>query len=341
MDFTLTKSQPKTIKLSEYFAFIKPKYVYVKLTPNNSIRNTNTHKLATTISSLYKSIWHNIKREREKIIKVMGKEFAVGTKYSYTVPCKVSYYIYIENQNVEFYFILPEQHLSIIKEKISDIWSSVTVDLVSEIPRFSEESLKYQLVYKKEDALSLASDRRDNDLLNSNLNIVDVLEEDDKVGLFYNFIPTGQFSWRSTYKNTIRKVESRLPVDRDKTGLAFIFKLFGSLIFSTFKSLNEAFSDFSGEDSKKKENSLVEKLVVKLNKDTLLSPSTIKKGSSMILNTQIIVLSDSKDSLRKRNNAISLAQSFDTISDDNRLIHRKISNKKSFNPNDFMIKELK
>lgn len=310
----------KNIKLSEVVRIVKPEYVYLKLTPSNSIRNQSTHKIAKTISSLYKNVIQNIKIEQHKIIKVFRKEFFLGTKYSFEINSKVGYYIYIEKKKVEFYFIVPKHYLSIIKEKLGDVWSNVTVEQVEKIPTFSENSTKQQLVYTKEDGLSLATDRTNNDLLNSQLNVVDILEEGDKVGIFYNFIPTSQFSWRASYENTVRKVKDNAPVDRNKVGFNYMLRMVIKLISSIMDSLGEA---IGGENKSKKEKTqclLLERTLERMNGGKQISPSTVKKANSTILNTQIVVMSESKDRIRERNNAKSLSQSFDTLIGDNRLV---------------------
>ena len=81
-----------------------------------------------------------------------------------------------------------------------------------------------QLVYAKEDALSLCVDRRDNELISNNLNIIDVLQDSDKVGIFYNFIPTTQYSWRANYKSSIDKYNSGNPIDKNKVNFIYVFK---------------------------------------------------------------------------------------------------------------------
>lgn len=209
-----------SIKFSNYLQIINPEYVYLKLTPNNSILNNFTHKIAKAINSLHKNILQNIKKERFKLVKFLGlkyfvlpyiKECELPTKWSFRVPTKVSFYVYMEKQRIDFYFIVPRHHLSIIKEKINDVWTNITVNEVETIPEFGEWATKYYLVYTKEDGLSLAVDRRTNELLESNLNIVDVMEEGDKAGIFYNFMPTSQNTWRSIYRLTIKKVSKGMP----------------------------------------------------------------------------------------------------------------------------------
>jgi hypothetical protein len=324
----------KSIKLRDYFNVVKPDYVYLKLTPNNSIKNTQTHKIARTIASLYKNVLESVRKERAKAVKVLRREFLVGTKYSFEINGKVSYYVYIEKQKVEFYFIIPRQHLSVIKERISDSWSNITVKEVeaTAVPQFSEHATKYQLAYAKEDALSLATDRRNNDLLNSNLNVIDVMEQGDRVGIFYNFLPTSQFSWRSTYEATIRKVKNNLPVDRDKMGVGYIVRMAIGLVSYLADMVGEV---LSGKEAKAGEQ-LFEQLIDRLNGGNKISDATRKKANATIVNTQVVVMSEASDKLRQRNNAKSLAQSFDTVSEDNRLVAK--SYRKQFEFTDYNIR---
>lgn len=322
----------RKIKLSDYVQIIKPDYVYLKLTPNNSIRNQSTHKIAKSISSIYRNIVQNIKKDEAKLIRIFKKEYLIGTKYSYEMSPKVSYYVYIEKKRVEFYFIIPKQHLTLIKEKISDSWTNITVKEVEDLPTFSEQSTKYQLAYTKEDGLSLATDRRNDDLLRSKLNVVDVMEEGDKVGVFYNFIPTTQFSWRSTYEATIRKVKRNLPTDRNKVGTAYLLKMLIGIVAGLFDDIGEV---FAGTKKKRDEYNSFEALIERLNGGKRISEATTKKATSTILNTQIVVMSESPDRLRERNNARSLAQAFETITEDNRLAAKPF--KKTFKLTDYSI----
>jgi len=332
----------KEIKLSDYFKIIHPEYIYLKLTPNNSIENKSTDRIAKSISTIFKGVTRHIKVEEGKLIKIypFKRQFMVGTRYSYQVSEKVSYFIFIEKQNVEFYFIIPKSYLSLIREKIRDSWANVTIKEVSDIPQFSEKSTKYQMVYSKEDALSLSIDRRNNELLSANLNVIDVLEDGDKVGIFYNFIPTNQFSWKSEYKNTIQKVRDGLPTDRQKVSISFLFKFLITIVVEISDILGEI---TTGKTSKKKgltTDNLVqmERVIERMNKSGV-SKSTYSKASDVILNTQIIILSESLDKLREINHAKSLAQSFEVINEEdggNSLRAKYYSQK--FSLNDYSIK---
>jgi hypothetical protein len=324
----------KRIKFSDYINVVKPSYVYLRLTPNNSIRNQSTHKIAKSIASLYRNITQNIRKEDAKVIKALGREFMLGTKYSVETNAKVAYYVYIEKKKVEFYFVIPRNYLTLIKEKISDSWSNITAKVVADMPSFSESATKYSLAYTKEDALSLATDRRNDDLLRSKLNVVDVMEEGDKVGVFYNFMPTSQFSWRSVYENTIRKVKRGLPTDRNKVGVSYALKTAVGVISALFDDLADALNGGEGK-SEGNEYNVLEGLIERLNGGKQISESTRKKAVSTILNTQVVVMSESKDRLRQRNNARSLTQAFETITEDNRLVPKPL--RKPFKFTDYSI----
>jgi hypothetical protein len=312
------------MKFSEVFQVVKPQYVFLKLKPNNSIRNNSTHLVARTISSMYKNVFQSIVVEEKKLVRLLGKEFFLGTKYQFHVQGKVAYFVYIEKKKIEFYFIVPKQYESILTEKVGDVWNNVTIEEVGELPSFHEKATKYQLVYEKEDAMSLKVDRRDNDLLRSNLNIVDVLEEGDKVGIMYNFIPSSQESFKFSYKATVEKVKKGIPVERNKMGANYLFKMAIGIVDGLVKDVSEV---LAGKKESQAESSWLETLVDRLQGGRKLSEGTESKIRNQILPSQILVLSESQDKLREMNNGRSLANSFEIISEDNRLVAKKLGGK--------------
>ncbi|QVY63010.1 hypothetical protein [Cytobacillus gottheilii] len=324
----------KSAKFSDILTVVKPEYVYLKLRPNKSIKNNNTHKIAKAIASIHRNIAQNVRKEEAKAVRLLGRDFLVGTRFSYEASAKVSYYIYIEKGRVEFYFIVPKRYMSVLKERATDAWPNITIEQVDELPSFSPDAKYASLSYAKEDALSLATDRRNNDLLQSNLNVVDVLEEGDRVGIFYNFVPTSQFTWRSTYENTLRKVKRGLPTDRNKFGAGYVLKTTIGVL-STL--IDDVTSVLSGGEGKRKggDYNVLEGMLERLNGGNQIGESTRKKATATVLETQIMLMSDSDDKLRRANNLRSLTQSFDAIADDNKLVAKPHS--KSFNFTDYRI----
>lgn len=300
------------------FKIIKPDYVYIKLKPNNSIKNNNTHLLARTISNMYKSILQQINREDEKVFRIFKRTYGIPTKGTWKRTGKVSYYVYMEKEKIEFYFIIPAHYYKVMKERISGVWQGITVEKVDDIPQFSEDATKYQMVYEKEDGLSLTTNRTDNDLLTASLNVVDLMEEGDKAGIFYNFIPMSQNGFKYSYESTIQKVKDGQPTDRNKLGLMYVIKMGVSLLDSLIKEVSEAVAG----KSIKKDASVMEGIIERLNGDKQVTESTKKKIKGQILQTQILVFAESKNKavVTQRSYANAISQGFDVISGDNRMI---------------------
>lgn len=289
----------------------KPNYIYLKVIPATSVRNQDTYKIAQAIQSTYKPFLNRFTfHDYKEILST-----ALPQKIKFELPCKTSYMIYINRKVVEFYFIIDYKYKNILKEALSRVWSSVTILDVSKLPTFSSNAMYKQLTYAKEDALSLSIDRRDNELIANNLNIIDILQHDDRVGIFYNFIPVSQYSWRSNYKNTIDKYKSGNPVDKNKINLNYAVK-------SIFNELYVTVNMFSKKQG------------VNMSSNKELSKITQNKGAETILNTQIALIGDSKNKLNSINNLRSLSNSFRSIDEDNYL---KYKTTKKFNYTDFNI----
>lgn len=300
-----------SIKLSQYFKIQRPNYIFLKLTPSNSIRNYSSDRIAKAITSLYKTLLQRIKK--------------YDKQFFFEVPCKVSYYIYIEKNKTEFYFIIPDTYKSLIKEKIRDTWKNITIKQVESIPQFSHKAIKYQLNYKKEDALSLSVDKRTNTLLASSLNVIDILEEGDSIGIFYNFIPFTQFSWRSKYDSTMEKINNIQPVDREHDAI-YLLKKGLAILINLLNTISEALNSSSENKSNNNHNNF--ELAVTSLTSSSLSNSTKSKRDKPILDTQFLILSDSIDKRRKINNAIAVCEAHKSISEDNELKYKKVKDRK-------------
>lgn len=315
----------KSMTLKDYFQIQKPIYKILKLTPDTSIRNYNSSNIAKSIQYMYKTISQRIHREEKKIF--------------IETPVKCSYMIDIQENNVNFYFVIPERYLGLIKEKITETWPKVTIEEVTNISPFSKDAIKYQLNYSKEDALSLNVDKKSNEPLNSILNVLDIMQEGDRVGIFYNFIPIVQRGWRKEYQDTIEKIKENKPIDREKFNIRYIFKEGLILLVNLLQDLFDTIGDFAGVENKKKEPSLAEVAITSLMLDDKkkLSKNTVNKKDDIVLNTQIAILSESKDIKRQENNAVAVLEGYNTVSEDNELIYKKIPKKNTFYVTDFKI----
>ena len=301
----------KSISISNYFELVKPQYVFFKLTPHSSCRNNSSDKLAQLVNKLYIDFTKRIYKEEKKLF--------------FRTDTKVSYYIYLEKHKAEFYFIVPVPYKRLFKEKISDTWRNIEIKEVKELPQFSKDCTKYGLRYKKEDALSLAVDKRDNDLLSSTLNIMEILESDtnDKIGIIYNFIPSSPTilnSFREYHREIIEKYKKHIPLDKDKKNIWYILKMALNFLINTVDGLLEA-------TQQGLKQTIQNNITIVQNRE--LSRATYKKENSTLCRSQIVVLSESNNRNNQEINARAIAESFAVIDEDNSLTYDEM--KKDFN----------
>lgn len=304
--------------IKKHFEIIKPEYAYLKIIPDTSIRNYNSTSIAKAIHHMQRTIKERIRMENKKIT------------FESTVKC--SYLIDIYKNDVNFYLIVPKGYIDIMTVKIKDVWNKATVEVCDDIKPFSQSALKYNLTYKKEDALILDTDKKSNEPLNNILNVLDVLQEEDRVSIFYNFIPTNQRNWIAEFDKTMNKVKNKEPIEKQKMSVKYISKVAFGIFIELLDGLLEVLHEVTG--GKKKTNnesmSLLELAVSTLNLEKDLSASK-KKRNEIVLDTQMVVLSESKDNNRKYNNAISVCQAYKSIEKDNELVYKKLKDKTIIN----------
>ena len=307
----------KSLALSKYFEIVNPVYIYLKIIPHKSIRNCNSSDIAKSMSDTYKSIIKRVYREQKKVF--------IETEY------KISYIIDITKNNSSFYFLVPTLYKNIILEKISEIWNKATIEEVEDIPKFTDDKITYQLGYKKDDALSLKVDKRTNEPLNHMLNVIDIMKDDDRVTIAYNFMPCSQFGWHEKYDTMLNKFNEKKPLEK-KITFEYVLKMFLGVVAGSLDCVLSVVSDFLGNSDYDNEN-LYKKIMIAFEDKPILSSSTTSKKNSNIIATQIAVISDSNDKVRKVNNALSVCQSYNVLREDNELVYKKA--RKKFNIKDY------
>ena len=313
----------KTLKLSEYFELRKPTYTTLLITPHKSIRNYTSNNIAKAIANTYRAINKRIHTEQKKLI--------IETNF------KISYVIDIEDGNSKFYFIIPKKFLDRILEKVKEVWSKATIEEVEGIKAFSENSEMYSLSYKKDDALSLLVDRKSNTPLNEILNVMDIMKEEDRVTIVYNFLPCSQLGWLDRYSETMNKIKNKKNIDKTNLTFEYILKKSMGLLVATLDGIIEVFNDFTGGKPNADSESLFASIMGIMEQQHELSTATKQKKEATILNTQIAVISSSKDMTRKNNNAISVCQDFSGLDADNELIYKKVNKVPRIEAYDFKI----
>lgn len=301
----------KSVSMEKYFEVVNPKYVYYRIIPLKSIRNYDADSIIATVAGLYRDVFKRIEKQNKK--------------YFFTTEVKMAYYIYMEPDKIEFYFILPNDYKNLLLSKVRDVWKGVTIEEVPSIPGFTNEAIRYSMNYSKQDAFSLSCDKRNNVLLGAICQNIALMEDGEKVGVFYNFIPRNITSWRFEYDRITESIKDGGRVYKTG-GKALMYAALGIVI---------KFCDFAFEiveellGDKKEAN---EKYPLEMTSDSL------RKRDKIVVKAQVVVMAESIDKQRANNLATSMCECFKCISGDNELTYVKLHTRKEITLTDTYIK---
>ncbi|MDY3002623.1 MAG: hypothetical protein SOR73_13260 [Romboutsia timonensis] len=292
----MIKKKTESIKLSKYIEIQKAEYTHIQVIPSKSCRNTNTDKILVLANTMYKKL--------DRLIRIENKKLIITSKL------KLSYYIHITKRCTEFYFIVPTVFYSQVKTKLSEIWKNVEIKKVNALPININDCTKYQLSYKLNDVLSLNVDKRSNSLLNANLSVLEILQNQESVGIFYNFIPMSQKEQNyfkissqealNNFKQGMNLKKTKNIVDLGVISLKFLVDFINGLL--------NAFLNTS-----KNTHNIINPI------EKTASSSTQRKAKSDIIKTQAIICAKSNEKEREKQLCTTTFNTFSSVSDDNEL----------------------
>ena len=292
----MIKKKTESIKLSKYIEIQKAEYTHIQVIPSKSCRNTNTDKILVLANTMYKKL--------DRLIRIENKKLIITSKL------KLSYYIHITKRCTEFYFIVPTVFYSQVKTKLSETWKNVEIKKVNALPININDCTKYQLSYKLNDVLSLNVDKRSNSLLNANLSVLEILQDDEAVGIFYNFIPMSQKEQNyfkissqealNNFRKGINLKKSKNIVDLGVISLKFLVDFINGLLNAFLSTPKNSHN-----------------IINPVEKPT--SSSTQRKAKSDIIKTQAIICAKSDENEREKQLCTTTFNTFTSLNGDNEL----------------------
>lgn len=292
----MIKKKTESIKLSKYIEIQKAEYTHIQVIPSKSCRNTNTDKILVLANTMYKKL--------DRLIRIENKKLIITSKL------KLSYYIHITKRCTEFYFIVPTVFYSQVKTKLSETWKNVEIKKVNALPININDCTKYQLSYKLNDVLSLNVDKRSNSLLNANLSVLEILQDDEAVGIFYNFIPMSQKEQNyfkissqealNNFRKGINLKKSKNIVDLGVISLKFLVDFINGLLNAFLSTPKNSHN-----------------IINPVEKPT--SSSTQRKAKSDIIKTQAIICAKSDENEREKQLCTTIFNTFTSLNGDNEL----------------------
>lgn len=320
-----------SMTLSDYYKIVNPRYVYLKLIPSTGIRNYNSSQLAALANDICKGLAQRIRIEDKKLI--------------YEKQTSIKYVIYQSEKEVAFYFIIAEFHKLMAIERVNMTWGNkvTIVEVKQEEFPVLLNPIVYHQKYKYEDALSIKTDARTNTLLNAMLSGVDVLEEGDQVMVIFNLIPSKDLcpkGWDVYHNDMLEKYNNGKSMYKDKFDKKNVIKFFALFLFNVVDCLIDTIKMLVNIEQEG--NSTLSQIVSNRKE---LSGATKNKANTVIIDTQIVVLSSCEDKRKEELLCKSISSSFKKLSEDknpqkradNELVSQKV-NKPYSSSNDYIRK---
>lgn len=309
----------KSIKITDYFQLLstKQQLSYYKIIPHQNTRNYKSVEISKVINKCYKTI-------SKRIYKIEKTWFIEA-------PTKIAYYIYIsKDEGIEFYLIVPSVYNSLVLEQLSSCWDKVEVKRVLDIPTLKDNCSKISMEFTKEDALSLnVADKKSNEILAKQLNVVDIMSSGDKVGIYYNFnyvSPYKKLGFQTNYNKAMDKIKEGKSLDKIRLNRDSILKSVLRILIKGGEDILSGVSELLGDKRKTDDMAVLNRTLGVLQKKDL-SKDTKNKGQIDVISTQILLMSESDDNNIEKTNIQSLAQAFNELDADNTLRAKKLSNK--------------
>ena len=187
---------------------------------------------------------------------------------------------------------------------------NVEIKKVNALPININDCTKYQLSYKLNDVLSLNVDKRNNSLLNANLSVLEILQDDEAVGIFYNFIPMSQKEQNyfkissqealNNFRKGINLKKSKNIVDLGVISLKFLVDFINGLLNAFLSAPKNSHN-----------------IINPVEKTT--SSSTQRKAKSDIIKTQAIICAKSDEKEREKQLCTTTFNTFTSLNGDNEL----------------------
>ena len=292
----------QSVKLSNYFEVVQPKYSCFKVIPFASNRNYNSSDIAKVFIKMYRKISDRITYDNNKFI-IQGK-------------MKSCYLIEMSKTYIGFYFIIPVQYEIMLIDAIKRTWKNASVDRCN-IPQV-KCNVVYQLKYKNLDSFSLNVNRKTNDPINGFFNISDLISDNDNINIIYNFIPMSNYGWQTKCEKSFNKFKMNEPINKQGITGKNILSFLSNIIFFINDVIEHLINDKSTNENLNPFHELTN--VIREN-NRKLSDFSKRKMFDQPINVQILITGNNAS---LDNSIRCLCNAYTSISGDNELIYEKV-----------------
>lgn len=279
----------------------------LQLIPDINIDNKNTDTLINNIHFF---------RSPMKRLRITKDYIEIQPQY------QIAYEIELSTSGAQFYLFFPDEIKSAIQTEINLTWPKITTKEKTKAVQFKNPVI-IELNMKHHYFMSLKVDKRGLTPLPAILETMKLLKDDDKVLIQVVFEPES-YDWFRSCEAAIKDFNNGYVPRRIELNKRNIKE---GIIKGGIKTIEAALSTVSffltDEEMEFEDINSIEYEQILRNG---LSNNTLGKSKWNGFNTQIRIVSDSKDSIRQESIIRSLIIAFKGLDEDNKLIEKRIKN---------------
>lgn len=304
--------KPKLIKWDEFFRIENREMAMLQIIPDREIDNGQVENIIKAFTDLY-----------EPMIKRIEID---GISIRYKAKDHMNYRILFKKDFIGFYITVPASRKGYFINKIKAAWSKaaiVEMDQAAKIELFrfyKKQTAACELRLKEHNIFSLKSDRRDNDPYTALLPVIKDIGPGEKLLIDIDMSYYNRADWLAIAKDSFDQFRSgklprRFRLDKKLLVYSCLSLLEGAAV--EFQDLmQEIWSGSADSDREQK----IEREVREMRAEhpgKLISDSSRKKLTAPVLETNITILSQSKDQERAKQNLVSAAVAYRSLDGNN------------------------
>lgn len=293
-----------------------------RIIPDYNITNSNNKSIADVFSNIYKT-----PKERINI-----KDF------TYTLPNQICFDIVFKRKQSYFYITSPKDYSKLIENKMNTIWNKSEIKEVKNIGKFREEFTECcELILKDYNFKSLSTSKGDLYPLTNMMGILKMLDDNEQIRVNIAIEPIKRIDWIATAQDEYKEYQRGKILDNEMsnsekaaklgfTGAEALINLyidFKLLMFESILGLIIPEKDELSQTINLKIDSI--ESIKNSNKYEGLTPDSIYKLTAEAFKVKISIVSQSRDSNRRKLNMLSVANSYKDLNSDNSLVPKLLS----------------
>lgn len=293
-----------------------------RIIPDYELTNNNNKSIVDVFSNIYRA-----PKERINVKELM-----------YILPNQICFDIVFKRKQSYFYITCPQDYSKLIENKMNTIWNKSEIKKSNNIGKFKEEFTECcELILKDYNFKSLSTSKGDLYPLTNMMGILKMLDDNEQIRINIAIEPIKRVDWIAAAQDEYKEYTRGKIIDNEMSNNEKIARLgfigaealinlyidFKLLMFESILGLVIPEKEELSQNINLKIDSI--EAIKNSNKYEGLMADSIYKLTAEAFKVKISILSQSRDSNRRKLNMLSVANSYKDLNSDNSLVPKLFS----------------